>query len=146
GMLQVGPRSAGASPGPACYGCGGTAPTLTDALVELGWIRPQRFLGGRMTLQPKLSSEALTRLAAPLGQAAVDVAQATVAITVAHVSRSVRLVSVQRGRDPKQYGLYAYGGMGPVIAALSARELKFGRIIIPPYPGLFSALGLLVAD
>jgi N-methylhydantoinase A len=146
GMLQVGPRSAGARPGPACYGRGGTVPTLTDALVELGCIRPQRFLGGRMTLQPKLSTEALNRLAAPLGQTAVEVAQAMVDITVAHVSRSVRLVSVQRGRDPKRYALYAYGGMGPVIAALSAQELKIRRIVIPPYPGLFSALGLLVAD
>jgi len=146
GMLQVGPRSAGARPGPACYGQGGTAPTLTDALVELGWLRPQHFLGGRMTLQPKLSTEALSRLAAPLGQAAVEVAQAMVDIAVAHVSRSVRLVSVQRGRDPQRYALYAYGGMGPVIAALSAQELKIRRIVIPPYPGLFSALGLLVAD
>ncbi len=146
GMLQVGPRSAGAQPGPACYGRGGTVPALTDALVQLGWIRPHRFLGGRMTLLPERATAALADLAAPLGQGPDDMARAMVEIGAANVSQGVRLVSVQRGHDPKDYTLYAYGGMGPMLGALSASELKIRRVVVPPYPGLFSALGLLVAD
>ncbi len=146
GMLQVGPRSAGAQPGPACYGRGGTVPALTDALVQLGWIRPHRFLGGRMTLLPERATAALAELAAPLGQGPDDMARAMVEIGAANVSQGIRLVSVQRGHDPKDYTLYAYGGMGPMLGALSANELKIRRVVVPPYPGLFSALGLLVAD
>jgi N-methylhydantoinase A len=145
GMLQVGPRSAGARPGPACYGHGGTVPALTDALVQLGWIRPHRFLGGRMTLQPERATEALRTLATR-GESADEMARAMIEIGAAHVSQGIRLVSVQRGHDPKDYALYAYGGMGPMIGALAARELKIRRVVVPPYPGLFSALGLLVAD
>ena len=146
GMLQVGPRSAGAQPGPACYGRGGTVPALTDALVQLGWIRPHRFLGGRMTLLPERATAALADLAALVGQGPDDMARAMVEIGAANVSQGVRLVSVQRGHDPKDYTLYAYGGMGPMLGALSASELKIRRVVVPPYPGLFSALGLLVAD
>lgn len=146
GMLQVGPRSAGAHPGPACYGHGGTVPALTDALVELGWIRPERFLGGRMTLQPERATAALQELGASRGETPPAMAQAMIDISVAHISQGIRLVSVQRGHDPKGYALYVYGGMGPMIGALAARELKVRRVVVPPYPGLFSALGLLVAD
>ena len=146
GMLQVGPRSAGARPGPACYGHGGAVPALTDALVELGWIRPQRFLGGRMTLHPDRARAALRELGAPTTTPPQAMAQAMIDIGVAHVSRGIRLVSVQRGHDPKDYAIYAFGGMGPMIGALSAEELKVRRVVVPPYPGLFSALGLLVAD
>ena len=146
GMLRVGPRSAGARPGPACYGHGGTIPALTDALVELGWIRPHRFLGGRMTLQPDRAKAALNELGASRSQTPAAIAQAMIDISVAHVNQGIRLVSVQRGHDPKGYGIFAYGGMGPLIGALAARELKVRRVVIPPYPGLFSALGLLVAD
>ncbi|WP_454854726.1 hydantoinase/oxoprolinase family protein [Rhizobium binxianense] len=146
GMLQVGPRSAGARPGPACYGHGGEVPALTDALVELGWIRPQRFLGGRMTLYPDRATTALQALGAERGESAASMAQAMIDISVAHVSQGIRLVSVQRGHDPKGYAIYAYGGMGPMIGALAATELKVQRVVVPPYPGLFSALGLLVAD
>ena len=146
GMLQVGPQSAGARPGPACYGQGGAEPAITDALVHLGWIRPHRFLGGRMTLEPAHADAALDRLAEPLGQDRSQTAQAMIDIGVAHVSRGVRMVSVQRGYDPKGYVFYAYGGAGPVVGALAADELKIGRVVVPPHPGLFSALGLLVAD
>ena len=146
GMLQVGPRSAGAKPGPACYGLGGEQPTITDALVHLGWIRPHRFLGGRMTLEPDRADAALDRLGEPLGQDRGETAQAMVDIGVAHVSRGVRLVSVQRGYDPRGYVLYGYGGAGPMLGALVAEELGIGRVVVPPHPGLFSALGLLVAD
>ena len=146
GMLQVGPRSAGARPGPACYGHGGEQPTLTDALVRLGWIRPHRFLGGRMMLRADLADAALGALAASIGQGIDRTAQALTDIAVAHISRCVRLVSVQRGRDPKGYALYGFGGMGPALAALVADELGITRVVIPPHPGLFSSLGLLVAD
>ena len=146
GMLQVGPQSAGAKPGPACYGHGGSAATLTDSLVHLGWLRPHRFLGGRLALRADLAATALAAIALTLRQDSAVAAQAMLDISVAHVSRCVRLVSVQRGFDPKDYVLYGYGGMGPMVAALAATELKIRRVIIPPYPGLFSAVGLLVAD
>jgi N-methylhydantoinase A len=146
GRLQVGPQSAGAMPGPACYGHGGEDPAITDALVHLGWIRPHRFLDGRMTLLPDRAEAALERLAGPLGQTLGETAQAMIDISVAHVSRCVRLVSVQRGHDPKGYVLYGYGGVGPMVGALVANELKARRVVVPPHPGLFSALGLLVAD
>jgi N-methylhydantoinase A len=146
GMLQVGPQSAGAMPGPACYGHGGEDPTITDALVQLGWIRPHRFLDGRMTLIPDRAEAALERLTGPLAQTHDQTAQAMIDISVAHISRCVRLVSVQRGHDPKGYVLYGYGGAGPMVGALVAGELNARRVVIPPHPGLFSALGLLVAD
>jgi N-methylhydantoinase A len=146
GMLQVGPRSAGARPGPACYGHGGTEPAITDALLHLGWLRPKRFLGGRMILHADRAEAALSAIGGRVGQDATSLARAMVDISVAHVSRGVRLVSVQRGHDPRNYALYAYGGMGPALAALAAQDLKVGRVVVPPHPGLFSALGLLVAD
>ncbi len=146
GMLQVGPQSAGARPGPACYGHGGTEPTVTDALLHLGWLRAKRFLGGRMTLHEDRAAAALSAIGDRLGQDATALARAMIDVSVAHVSRGVRLVSVQRGHDPGSYALYAYGGMGPALAALTARELKISRVVVPPHPGLFSALGLLVAD
>ncbi len=146
GMLRVGPRSAGARPGPACYGHGGTDPTITDAVVRLGWLRPHRFLGGRMPLFPERADEVLEPLAAALGQSVGDAAQAIVDVGVAHIDGAVRLVSVQRGHDPRTYALYAYGGMGPLVGALSAEEIGIRRVVVPPHPGLFSALGLLLAD
>ncbi|MFC3230148.1 hydantoinase/oxoprolinase family protein [Marinibaculum pumilum] len=142
GMLRVGPRSAGARPGPACYGHGGTDPAITDALVQLGWIRPDRFLGGKMALHPDRAAEALGKL----GASASDAAQAMVDIAIAHIGQGIRLVSVQRGHDAKSFALYGYGGMGPMMSALAAEDLKIKRVVIPPHPGLFSALGLLVSD
>ena len=146
GMLQVGPQSAGARPGPACYGHGGTEPAITDALVHLGWIRPRGFLGGRMPLHPERADEALGKLARALGQPVSATAQGMIDVAVAHIDRCMRLVSVQRGYDPKGYVVYAYGGMGPVVGALVAQELRVERVVVPPHPGLFSAMGLLVSD
>jgi N-methylhydantoinase A len=137
GMLRVGPRSAGAHPGPACYGHGGEEPTITDAVVHLGWLRPHRFLGGRMPLFPDRAEAVVRPLAA---------AQAIVDVGVAHINGAVRLVSIQRGHDPRTYALYAFGGMGPLVGALVAEEMGITRVVVPPHPGLFSALGLLVAD
>jgi N-methylhydantoinase A len=146
GMLQVGPRSAGAIPGPACYGHGGQDPALTDAAVQLGWLRPHRFLGGRMALHPENATAALAPLASALAGSINSIAGAIVDIGVAHIERAVRLVSVQRGQDPRGHALYAYGGMGPLTGALVAEQMRISRVVVPPYPGLFSALGLLVAD
>ncbi|HEY7697447.1 MAG TPA: hydantoinase/oxoprolinase family protein, partial [Vicinamibacteria bacterium] len=146
GMLQVGPQSAGARPGPACYGHGGTEPAVTDALVHLGWIRPRGFLGGRMPLDADRADSALAKLAGRLGQSVERTAQGMVDVAVAHIDRCMRLVSVQRGYDPKGYVIYAYGGMGPVVGALVAQEMKVARVVVPPHPGLFSALGLLLSD
>jgi N-methylhydantoinase A len=146
GMLHAGPQSAGARPGPACYGFGGVEPTLTDALVHLGWIRPQSFLGGRMALYPERSEQVLSSISERLAQSIDLTAQGMIDIAVAHTNRCVRLVSVQRGYDPKDYVIYAYGGMGPVVAALVAQEMKIRRVVVPPHPGLFSALGLLMSD
>jgi len=146
GMLHVGPRSAGARPGPACYGHGGVEPAVTDALVLLGWVRPQSFLGGRMKLYPERAEKAISGLAEQLNQTVRSAAQGMIDIAVAHTNRCVRLVSVQRGYDPRDYVIYAYGGMGPVVGALVAQEMKIDRVVIPPHPGLFSALGLLMSD
>lgn len=146
GMLRVGPQSAGAYPGPACYGNGGAEPTLTDALVQLDWIRPDHFLGGRMALHPELATGVLARLAGLLGLQVNATAQSMVDVAVANINSAVRLVSVQRGYDPQSYVLYAYGGMGPAIGALVAEEMNIPKVVVPPHPGLFSALGLLVAD
>jgi len=142
GMLQVGPDSAGADPGPACYGRGGDRPALTDALVALGWLRPEAFLGGTMPLETAAAERALRTLdGEPEATAA-----ALVRIAVAHIARAVSQVSVQRGRDPRDHAIYAYGGMGPVVAALAAEDLRVTRVVVPVHPGLFSALGLLLAD
>jgi len=146
GMLHVGPRSAGARPGPACYGQGGMEPAVTDALVQLGWIRPQSFLGGRMRLHSECAKQVIGDLAVRLNQSVQLTAQGMVDIAVAHTNRCVRLVSVQRGYDPRNYVIYAYGGMGPVVGALVAQEMKIERVVVPPHPGLFSALGLLMSD
>ncbi|HKG27151.1 MAG TPA: hydantoinase/oxoprolinase family protein [Thermomicrobiales bacterium] len=146
GMLRVGPRSAGARPGPASYGHGGTEPAITDAVVKLGWLRPHRFLGGRMALLPDRAEAVLRPLAGALGQPLTTAAQAIVDVGVAHINGAVRLVSTQRGHDPRSYALYAYGGMGPLVGALVAEEMGIRRVVVPPHPGLFSALGLLVAD
>jgi N-methylhydantoinase A len=139
GMLQVGPQSAGAHPGPACYGMGGTAPALTDALVALGWLRPEAFLGGAMTLDADAADRALAALDA-------GAADAMIRIAVAHIARAISQVSVQRGRDPRGHAIYAFGGMGPVLGALVAEELRIDRVVVPVHAGLFSALGLLLAD
>ncbi|MFB6672056.1 hydantoinase/oxoprolinase family protein [Streptomyces sp. NPDC056390] len=145
GMLQVGPQSAGAQPGPACYGRGGTEPSLTDALVELGWLRAKAFLGGRMTLDEGAATAALATLDRT-EEGAVAAAWAIVQIAVSNMARGVAKVSVQRGRDPREHVLYAFGGMGPMIGALVAEELGMNRVVVPIHPGLFSAFGLLLAD
>ena len=144
GFLQVGPQSAGARPGPACYGRGGANPTVTDAQLVAGILRPEHFLGGRMRLAPARAAAALGRvaLAGPLVQAA----DAVLRMANSNIAAAVRLVSTARGIDPRDYTLVAYGGAGPIHAALVVEDLEIDRVLVPWCPGLVSAFGLLVAD
>jgi N-methylhydantoinase A len=147
GALRVGPQSAGAEPGPACYGRGGRAPTLTDANLILGRINPDYFLGGRMKLSPEAAGKAVEEhVARELGLGLVEAATGMVEIANSNMIEALRLVSVQRGFDPREFSLVAFGGAGPLHANAIARELAIPEVIIPLSPGVSSALGLLLAD
>jgi N-methylhydantoinase A len=146
GSLQVGPRSAGASPGPVCYGLGGTEPTITDANVVLGYINPERLAGGAVQLQADLARRVIEeRVARPLGLPLADAAHGAHLLAAAAMIRAIRAVSSERGRDPRDATLCAFGGNGPLFAATMARALEMRQVLIPPLPGLFSALGLLAS-
>ena len=146
GMLRVGPRSAGAEPGPACYGRGGTQPTVTDAHVVRGTIRPDAFLGGGMALDADAAHRAFEEVARRLGTDIRGAAAAAIRLAVANIVRAMQLVSTERGRDPRDYALLPFGGAGPLLAAEIAEELGIREILVPPNPGVISALGLLSAD
>ena len=147
GGLHVGPRSAGAEPGPASYGCGGTEPTVTDANVILGRLSPECFLGGEMRLDRGAAEKALhERLAEPLGVSLERAASGMLHVATVAMANAVRHVTLERGLDPRDFTLVAYGGGGPLHAASVAKELSIGKIIIPNAPGHFSALGMLMAD
>jgi len=147
GALHVGPHSAGAEPGPACYGQGGTAPTITDANVILGRLAPEQFLGGEMRLDRQAAIEALRKhVAVPLDVDLERAASGMLEVAVAAMANAVRHVTLERGLDPRDFTLVAYGGAGPLHAAAVARELAIRTVIIPPAPGHFSALGMLMAD
>ncbi len=147
GSLQVGPRSAGARPGPAAYGQGGQEPTVTDANVALGRMAANRMLGGAIRIDRDLAVGALERLARRLGGLDVTtLAHGIARIAVARMTSSIREVSIQRGHDPRDFTLIAFGGAGPMHATAVADELGVPRVLIPRYPGNFSALGLLVSD
>jgi N-methylhydantoinase A len=147
GALKVGPRSAGAVPGPACYGRGGTEPTITDANVHLGLTNPESLAGGTLRIDRELATRTIhDRLAAPLPLDVTTVASAIRAIANASLTRALRAVSVERGRDPRCFTLIAFGGMGPAHALEVAAELGMSKVVVPPLPGLFSALSLLFAE
>jgi N-methylhydantoinase A len=146
GFLQVGPRSAGSSPGPACYGQGGGEPTVTDANLYLGRLNPEYFLDGRMPLSPALATGALQKLAAELGLDALELASSIVEIADDNMANATRMVGIERGHDPRGFALIAFGGAGPLHAASIAHKLSVPRVLIPPAPGNASALGLLLAD
>jgi len=146
GMLRVGPRSAGASPGPACYGKGGTEATVTDANVVLGRVRPDHFLGGRMALDGAAAIRACAALGGALGMDAVAAARAIVEVVNSSMEGALRLVSTERGVDPRTFWLLCYGGAGGQHAVALAERLGLRGVIVPQYPGLFSAYGLLIAD
>jgi N-methylhydantoinase A len=146
GGLRVGPRSAGAVPGPACYRRGGTEPTVTDANVVLGYIRPGKLADGAVSIDFESAERVVhDRIAAPLGLSTLAAAEGIHRIANARTMRALRSVSTERGRDPRQFALMAFGGSGPIHAAALARELYIGHVVVPPLPGLFSALGLLFA-
>lgn len=146
GMLRVGPRSTGATPGPACYGRGGTVPTVTDAHVVRGTIRADAFLGGTMQLDVDKAHRAFEEVAAKLGLSVREAAAAAIRLAVANIVRAVQLVSTERGRNPRDYALLPFGGAGPLLAAEIADELGVREIVVPPNPGVISAFGLLAAD
>jgi N-methylhydantoinase A len=147
GAPKVGPESAGATPGPACYGLGGTAPTITDCNLVLGYLDPGGLTGGTMRLDLEAARAAIHRdLAVPMGLSIEEAAHGMLRLASATMMRAIRAVSVERGRDPRQFALLAFGGNGPLFAAGIAAELGIARIIVPPLPGVFSAFGLLVAD
>jgi len=145
GGLQVGPRSAGAAPGPACYGRGGEEPTVTDANVYLGYIPEGPLADGQIRVSRDLAERALERVAEPLGLSTTAVAAGIHAIANARMTRALRSVSSERGRDPREFALIAYGGAGPVHAVGLAEELGCRTVLVPALAGLFSSLGLLYA-
>ena len=147
GSLRVGPRSQGADPGPACYGRGGDEPTITDANVVMGWINPSKFLGGDMDAAVEPAREVIERdVADPLDMDLVEAARAIERIAVANTSNAVRLVSTSKGYDPREFALVAFGGAGPLHAGAIARDVDVPAVVVPPYPGINSALGCLLVD
>jgi N-methylhydantoinase A len=147
GSLQVGPRSAGARPGPVCYRLGGTEPTVSDANVVLGYLNPEYLAGGELRIDAEAARAAVAeRVARPLGLDLLRAAYGVHLVANAAMIRAVRAVSSQRGRDPRGFALFAFGGSGPVHAAELARSLELRRIVVPRSPGLFSAFGLLFAE
>jgi N-methylhydantoinase A len=147
GVLKVGPRSAGADPGPACYDRGGTQPTLTDALVLLGHLNPAALLDGAMPIaSEKARAAVLSRISEPLGMSAIEAAWGILRVLTTNVMVAMRTITVERGYDPRDFTLVPFGGMGPAIAGRIAAETGIARILIPRDPGTFSAYGLLVTD
>jgi N-methylhydantoinase A len=147
GGLRVGPESAGAVPGPVCYGLGNEQPTLTDANLVLGYLNQTHLLGGALPIDGAAARRALQeRVAGPLGLDPLSAAYGAHQIAVSNMVRVARAVSTERGRDPRRCVLVAFGGNGPVHAAEVARQLGIGEVIVPPWPGLFSAFGLLAAE
>jgi N-methylhydantoinase A len=144
GALRSGPQSAGAQPGPAAYGSGGAEPTNTDANLVLGRLNPGTFLGGDLPLDADLAAEAVqTKVADPLGLTLEEAAEGILRVSNANMVDAARLISVERGRDPRDYVLMAFGGAGPVHAAHAARELDIPIVLVPRHPGLASAFGQL---
>ncbi len=146
GLLRVGPQSAGADPGPACYDRGGEQATVTDAVLALGMI-PSAKIAGDVQLVPDLAERALGRLAEPLGLASVaEVACGVIRIVAAQMADAIRSVTIERGRDPREAALVAFGGAGPLFGTVLADELGVSTVVVPPHAGNFSAVGLLGAD
>ena len=147
GALKVGPHSAGADPGPAAYGAGGTQPTVTDADVVLGYLDRHALLGGQLKIDLAAAERAIEdAVGRPLGLTVEEAATRIVEVVNAGMSDALRIVSVERGHDPREFSLIAFGGAGPVHAAALAAEMQIPEVIVPPAPGAFSALGLVASD
>jgi N-methylhydantoinase A len=141
-VLKVGPQSAGAAPGPACYGCGGQRPTVTDAHAVIGTLNPQLFATAGVELKPQLAVEAIRKhIAEPFGWSVAKAAYAVIDIAVANMAEMVRLATTRRGLDPRHFAILASGGAGPLHAAAVGREIGAAEVIVPPFPGMFSAFG-----
>ncbi len=145
GLLRVGPRSAGADPGPTCYGQGGTEPSVTDANLLLGYYDPRFFLGGRMRLDRDAAERALARVGDGLGLTAVEAAWGIHRVVVESMAAAARIHIVEKGKDPRRYAMVGFGGTGPAHAAEVARVLGVRELLIPPASGAASALGFLAA-
>ena len=147
GSLRVGPQSAGAYPGPACYGLGGQDATVTDADVLLGYLNPRHLLAGDFPIDAELARRAIAdNVARPLNMSDVEAAHGIHLLVNSNMGRALRAVSSERGRDPRRFDLICFGGGGPVHAAGLAEMLDITRVVVPPFPGVFSSFGLLVAD
>jgi N-methylhydantoinase A len=146
GLLHVGPQSAGAEPGPACYGRGGASPTVTDANLILGRLNSRHLLGGRMPVDQELAARVIDDLGASLGLDRTQTAAGILNVVNSTMVRAIRVVSVERGFHPQDFSLLAFGGAGPLHACELARELGMREIVVPPYPGVLCALGLLISD
>lgn len=147
GAIQVGPESAGAVPGPVCYAMGGETPTVTDANVVLGYLNPKHLVGGALQLDADKARQAFRQqVAEPLGLSVEQAAHGAFRIAASNMIRAIRAVSSERGRDPREFSLFPFGGNGPLFACEMAAALGMKRIIVPPSPGLFSSFGLLYAD
>jgi N-methylhydantoinase A len=147
GALNVGPESAGSAPGPACYGLGGEKPTVTDANLVLGRLNPDYFLGGEMKLYPELAKKAITdHVAKPLGVSLEEAASGIIRVVNANMERAISVNSTEKGFDVREFALLPFGGAGPLHAAELAQDLEMKKVVVPPYAGTFSAVGLLVAN
>jgi N-methylhydantoinase A len=147
GALQIGPQSAGASPGPACYGAGGAEPTITDANVVLGYLNPGYLAGGTVRLDASLAWAAIAnKIAGPMGMSVEAAAHGAHVIAASNMMRAIKAVSSERGTDPRDYALVAFGGNGPIFAATMAQALAMRTAIIPPSAGVFSCFGLLASE
>ena len=146
GLLEVGPASAGANPGPACYEKGNTEPTVTDANVLLQALNPVSLLNGRMPISQEASRNAIAGLADRMGVDVMDAATGILQMAIANMVKAVRVISVERGHDPRDFVLMAFGGAGPLHATRLARELGIGRVLLPKTPGVLCSLGLLLSD
>jgi N-methylhydantoinase A/oxoprolinase/acetone carboxylase beta subunit len=146
GAFRVGPRSAGATPGPACYGHGGQEPTISDAHTVLGRLDPDRFLGGRMKLDRDAAVAVVQKLADELGLGLEEAAEGILTIANSNMARAIRSRTIEKGHDPREFALVAFGGAGPLHAAEVADSLEIPEVLVPPYPGITSAGGLLTSD
>ncbi|HLY67927.1 MAG TPA: hydantoinase/oxoprolinase family protein [Chloroflexota bacterium] len=147
GLLKAGPQSAGADPGPACYARGGVEPTVTDANVVLGYLDPSKFAGGKLDIDPGLSAKAIReRVGQPLGMALEQAALGIVRVVSVNMEVGLRLSFIERGLDPRRFALVAFGGAGPVHACRVARNVGIPTVVIPPFPGISCAMGLLQTD
>ena len=146
GVMKVGPRSAGAYPGPVCYDQGNEEATVTDANVVLRVLNPEYLLGGRMKIDSTKAEAAVSRLAEKLGMSVLDTAQGIITIVTANMVKAIRVISVERGYDPREFTLVAFGGAGPIHACRLARALEIGQVMVPRSPGILCAMGLLLTD